>query len=58
MDFDFLRYMGTSEDPYGCLKTIRDFLKKFVNLQPGNALAWVQRVHEPADLWEIIFCTC
>ncbi len=23
----------------------------------GNALARVQWVHEPADLWEIIFCT-
>ena len=23
----------------------------------GNALAWVQRVHEPADVWNIIFCT-
>ena len=24
----------------------------------GNALAWVQRVHEPIDLWDITFCTC
>ena len=24
----------------------------------GNALALVQQVHEPADLWDIIFCTC
>ena len=23
----------------------------------GNALARVQRVHEPADLWDITFCT-
>ena len=23
----------------------------------GNALAWVQRVHAPADLWDITFCT-
>ena len=23
----------------------------------GNALAWVQRVHEPADLWDIAYCT-
>ena len=23
----------------------------------GNALAWVQRVHKPADLWGITFCT-
>ena len=23
----------------------------------GNALAWVQRVHEPVDLWVITFCT-
>ena len=23
----------------------------------GNALAQVQRVHEPADLWDIPFCT-
>ena len=23
----------------------------------GNALAWVQRVHKPADLWDITFCT-
>ena len=22
-----------------------------------NALEWVQRVHEPADLWDITFCT-
>ena len=24
----------------------------------GNALARVQRVHKPADLWDITFCTC
>ena len=23
----------------------------------GNALAWVQRVHEPVDLWDITFCS-
>ena len=23
----------------------------------GNALAWVQWVHEPVDLWDITFCT-
>ena len=23
----------------------------------GNALAQVQRVHKPADLWDITFCT-
>ena len=23
----------------------------------GNALARVQRVHKPADLWDITFCT-
>ena len=23
----------------------------------GNALAWVQPVHEPADLWDITLCT-
>ena len=22
-----------------------------------NALAWVQQVHKPADLWDITFCT-
>ena len=27
------------------------------DLQAGNALARVQRVHEPADLWDITFCT-
>ena len=26
-------------------------------LGAGNALAQVQRVHEPADLWDITFCT-
>ena len=26
-------------------------------LGAGNALEWVQRVHEPADLWDITFCT-
>ena len=26
-----------------------------MNLKLGNALARVQRVHEPADLWDIIF---
>ena len=25
--------------------------------RPGNALERVQRVHEPADLWDITFCT-
>ena len=25
--------------------------------ETGNALARVQRVHEPADLWDITFCT-
>ena len=25
--------------------------------QAGNALERVQRVHEPADLWDITFCT-
>ena len=25
--------------------------------QTGNALARVQRVHEPVDLWDITFCT-
>ena len=28
-----------------------------INIPPGNALARVQRVHEPADLWDITFCT-
>ena len=27
------------------------------NLQTGNALERVQRVHKPADLWDITFCT-
>ena len=26
------------------------------NVNPGNALARMQRVHQPADLWEINFC--
>ena len=26
-------------------------------IHPGNALARVQRVHEPVDLWDITFCT-
>ena len=37
---------------------IRNFLvtlKLFLNT--GNALAWVQRVHKPADLWDITFYT-
>ena len=31
-----------------------DFLKVDMT---GNALARVQWVHEPADLWDITFCT-
>ena len=33
--------------------------KLFYNFieKAGNALARVQRVHEPADLWDITFCT-
>ena len=26
-------------------------------MELGNALAWVQRVHKTADLWDITFCT-
>ena len=33
-----------------------DGMNKKLN-NPGNALARVQRVHEPADLWDITFCT-
>jgi hypothetical protein len=32
------------------------FLMKIAD-KTGNALARVQRVHEPADLWDITFCT-
>ena len=31
-------------------------MSKWIKL-PGNALARVQRVHEPVDLWDITFCT-
>ena len=34
----------------------RDFKTKPRN-EAGNALALVHRVHEPADLWDITFCT-
>ena len=27
------------------------------NMGTGNAVERVQRVHEPADLWDITFCT-
>ena len=27
----------------------------YTNTITGNALAWVQWVHKPADLWDIIF---
>ena len=30
---------------------------KFLLHTAGNALAQVQRVHKPADLWDITFCT-
>ena len=30
---------------------------RFHCVRPGNALEWVQRVHKPADLWDITFCT-
>ena len=32
-------------------------LKRLTSIRAGNALEWVQRVHEPADLWDITFCT-
>ena len=35
---------------------IFEVLGRLVN-SPGNALARVQQVHEPADLWDITFCT-
>ena len=44
----------------------RKFIEVFLNrkhmelwmaLHAGNALARVQRVHKPADLWDITFCT-
>jgi hypothetical protein len=28
-----------------------------IQYMTGNALEWVQRVHEPADVWDITFCT-
>ena len=31
--------------------------RKKMCADPGNALERVQRVHEPADLWDITFCT-
>ena len=29
--------------------------KEFKYADAGNALEWVQRVHKPADLWDITF---
>ena len=37
-----------------CETVVQDLL---ADLYPGNALAWVQRVHKPADLLDITFCT-
>ena len=31
--------------------------KTYLPTYPGNALVRVQRVHKPADLWDITFCT-
>ena len=41
------------------LKKVKENLvKSKENLsKAGNALERVQRVHEPADLWDITFCT-
>jgi hypothetical protein len=33
------------------------FVNPIPTRQAGNALARVQRVHAPADLWDIPFCT-
>ena len=37
--------------------TIYDMGYVHIYYLTGNALAQVQRVHEPADLWDITFCT-
>ena len=52
---------GDQELTQKCRVYFSDKLKldKYVSKYtvPGNALARVQRVHEPADLWDINFCT-
>ena len=32
-------------------------ISKYESKKAGNALAQVQRVHEPVDLWGITYCT-
>ena len=42
------------------LKVLDHLLQQVVTVRiilSGNALARVQQVHEPADLWDITFCT-
>ena len=36
---------------------VRGNLEYYIHDTTGNALARVQRVHKPADLWDIGFCT-
>ena len=58
-NFQYARIHPHRKCPRPALKTDRKdgwVLTKSCHLS-GNALARVQRVHEPADLWDITFCT-
>ena len=48
--------LSSTMSSVGCLLT-DSVLPDSWKLRAGNALERVQRVHEPADLWDITFCT-
>ena len=54
IEFSTEYYIKQTKDSYSsCSCPCTDPLAN----RTGNALARVQRVHKPADLWDIIFCT-
>ena len=54
MKFWKILYILTKMSMYKLYENLINQIRYYIS---GNALARVQRVHEPADLWDITFCT-
>ena len=50
LPLDYTFYVHTTHQHISLLYLFQD-------VEAGNALERVQRVHEPGDLWDITFCT-
>ena len=57
--FDLVSQLLALEATESVSEPVTQTVVELINIHlTRNALARVQRVHKPADLWDITFCTC